>query len=528
MATIVEAATVFQTPVPPQPRPARPRLSTSYADKQHDRSLCQPLSPSMNALDLSFGSPLPVLATLRLHVLSYLADLEAHLALLESPISAESLKTRSESTVEEARTWVATALEMLSNIRTDVCSHLPEFYVETPTVEGFVKSHIPDMSGMRSRLEDVRTSFTDIDFHSPLEYIPTLSENLHSLQSHLSSVDLPQSLCDSVSYLKPHATLSELLDKVMASEFVSRVSSDIRGGEDALEKAAIDVTRAMRRSLNGSRLIHYVDLPERWRNNRFVTRGYRFIPLQQWPLIIMSVFALHNETVNIHTHLIPFSLWSLNLIPLNPFAADVKLESELPELAFTAFALLCLFTSTIWHTMAGCAHPKGMELCARVDYVGIGWLISATVGTIVYYGFQGHDDARNNFLVLCFINGFLGSVFPFMDWFNDLKYRNYRILFFLTLAFSVLAPLTHLSYLYSTWQMLAFIRPLVPSLLAYIAGFVFYATHFPECVLARPGETHWLDWLGGGSHAIWHVCIVLAIALHRHAMDSMKAGVSAV
>ena len=176
-----------------------------------------------------------------------------------------------------------------------------------------------------------------------------------------------------------------------------------------LEKAAVEVARAMRRSLNGSRLIHYVDLPEKWRNNRFVARGYRyvlwtlsfrpsssrldtrrFIPLQQWPLIILSIFALHNETgtsprsflpftnthfntVNIHTHLIPFLFWSLNLIPLNPFSASTRIDSELPELAFTAFALLCLFTSALWHTMAGCADPHGMELCARVDYVGIGW-----------------------------------------------------------------------------------------------------------------------------------------------------------
>lgn len=50
-------------------------------------------------------------------------------------------------------------------------------------------------------------------------------------------------------------------------------------------------------------------------------------------------------------------------------------------------------------------------------------LISASVGTVVYYGFQGHNVARNNFLVLCVVMGFLGSVFPFMDWFNDIKYR---------------------------------------------------------------------------------------------------------
>lgn len=57
--------------------------------------------------------------------------------------------------------------------------------------------------------------------------------------------------------------------------------------------------------------------------------------------------------------------------------SDTSAQTELPELAFIAFALLCLFTSALWHTMAGCAHAEGMELCARIDYVGIGWLVSS-------------------------------------------------------------------------------------------------------------------------------------------------------
>lgn len=89
----------------------------------------------------------------------------------------------------------------------------------------------------------------------------------------------------------------------------------------------------------------------------------------------MPVYWLTLSSVNIHTHLVPFLLWSLDLIPVVPFWAstNVAVETELPELAFTAFALLCLFTSALWHTMAGCAHERGMELCARIDYVGIGW-----------------------------------------------------------------------------------------------------------------------------------------------------------
>lgn len=104
--------------------------------------------------------------------------------------------------------------------------------------------------------------------------------------------------------------------------------------------------------------------------------------------------------------------------------------------------------------------------------------------------------------------------------------QNWRIAFFVSLAFSSIAPLLELSRLHSFWGMATFMSPIVPSLVSYIVGLVFYATHFPECVFAsRFPSMHWLDWLGGGSHAIWHVCIVLAISLHKQGMEIMRDGI---
>jgi len=216
--------------------------------------------------------------------------------------------------------------------------------------------------------------------------------------------------------------LSGLFESIMSSELMSELSDDVIEAEDM----ARDIARAIKQSLQGSKLIHYVDLPPQWRNNPFVTRGYRFIPLDKWPLIILSLFAWHNETLNIYTHFIPFILWLVNCVPLfNPSALQ-----DIPETAFIAFALACLFSSVIWHTMSGCAHHDGMDLCARIDYVGIGWLISASVGTVVYYGFQCHPNLGNFFLVCCFLTGLAGNVFPFLKWFNDAAYKHVRVVFF--------------------------------------------------------------------------------------------------
>jgi adiponectin receptor len=126
--------------------------------------------------------------------------------------------------------------------------------------------------------------------------------------------------------------------------------------------------------------------------------------------------------VNIHTHLIPFLTWASRLLP--SFSTGVS-TYDVPERLFLVFACVCLFASTVWHTMSGCAHEQGMELSARVDYVGIGWLISASVGTVVYYGFQapGHEWAQGVYLSMCLMMGLTGSVFPFMSWFNMREYK---------------------------------------------------------------------------------------------------------
>lgn len=53
----------------------------------------------------------------------------------------------------------------------------------------------------------------------------------------------------------------------------------------------------------------------------------------------------------------------------------------------------------------------------------LGRLISASVGTVVYYGFQCHPNLGNFFLACCFLTGVAGNVFPFLRWFNDPAYK---------------------------------------------------------------------------------------------------------
>jgi hypothetical protein len=145
---------------------------------------------------------------------------------------------------------------------------------------------------VRDKIDLLRSHLPDLPFQAPLDYIPVLTEHLDSLHTHLSSSEINST----IPSVTPLLVLNEMLDKIATSELYHNLKSSEKAVEDMFEKATHDAKVAVQRSLNGSKLIQYVDLPKEWRNNPFVHRGYRFIPIDKWPLIILSLFALHNET----------------------------------------------------------------------------------------------------------------------------------------------------------------------------------------------------------------------------------------
>jgi adiponectin receptor len=153
---------------------------------------------------------------------------------------------------------------------TDVRARLPDM----PDV----RSHLPDfsLSDVRSKFQGVRSRIYDIDFKRPLTYIPILSDRLRSLHSHLSSKELPSGF--EFASIAPNAVLSDLLDALHCSDLwtdLVNASPDVKEAEELLDRAATEIKLAIKRSLQGSRLIDYIDLPLRWRNNPYVTTGYR-------------------------------------------------------------------------------------------------------------------------------------------------------------------------------------------------------------------------------------------------------------
>lgn len=115
----------------------------------------------------------------------------------------------------------------------------------------------------------------------------------------------------------------------------------------------------------------------------------------------------------LHAHIQSLRPYVPALLPHNP-----SLDA-LPAAFFTFSAAACLLLSCAWHISAGCSDLRVMEAAARGDYVGIGWLISASVQTVVFYGFRCQDTQLRVYTTLCMLTGLAGSVIPFQGWFNE-------------------------------------------------------------------------------------------------------------
>jgi len=218
----------------------------------------------------------------------------------------------SASAIVDARARIRVGLEMLTRIRADVSSHLPDL-PHLPRASSVMEHmHMPTLSSMSSRMQlpdfDLNLDFANFDFERPSlphaydmtveslqAYIPTLQTHLESLQDHLRSVQLPSSLSMHFPTPAPNGKLAELLYKLrdpnlftdpfkgpldfLAHKHKGKGKEMEGGSEEEAEEEQTgvpeQVRRALEKSANGERLICFSDLPMRYKNNNFVGTGYR-------------------------------------------------------------------------------------------------------------------------------------------------------------------------------------------------------------------------------------------------------------
>lgn len=113
-----------------------------------------------------------------------------------------------------------------------------------------------------------------------------------------------------------------------------------------------------------------------------------------------SLFYLHNESVNIYSHLLGAIFLSISSIILyHTFEPRYPSASQDDMLAFVCFfagAAVCLGMSATFHTISNHS-DKVASIGNKLDYVGIVFLIWGSFIPSIFYGFCGQEKLQKTY-----------------------------------------------------------------------------------------------------------------------------------
>ncbi|KAG5465875.1 hypothetical protein CUR178_00590 [Leishmania enriettii] len=248
-------------------------------------------------------------------------------------------------------------------------------------------------------------------------------------------------------------------------------------------------------------------IPEWLKGNPFILSYYRagYTTRQ----CIKSVFALHNETLSIWTHLVGFLVvlaLSLHIL------INLGLHRTQDYLVFSVFqlgSLVMLGGSSVYHTLSAhhCEHVHNIALA--IDYFGITTMIVGSFYPPVFYLFSCLTVVRTVYLISITLLGVLGMIGPFFAFFNAQKFFWPRTILYSSLTSIGVLPTIHMFFgLPSNEQTLPLYKGIFLMLATYCVGVLIYIFKVPE--RWYPGQFDvWLH-----SHQLWHLFVLCAAVVH--------------
>lgn len=356
------------------------------------------------------------------------------------------------------------------------------------------------------------------------DYMMEEQTNLHLRrysQSHVVSVSSTKDAL-TIPYTRGRSFSMNAVNGSLAAQLIASVNEKLKASDDHtpyydedssfmeyMDGQVHETWETAKALLLGSkRLLLIEELPKDRQENQYVLSGYRFY--RNTKDCLKSLFKLHNETMNIWSHLLGFFFFSY--LSVSVFQRKFPEASNRDLLVFTLFclaSLTCLLCSSIYHTFICHSARHVKSFTATLDYIGITFLITASISIINHFGFYCDPIPRTRYIIFSCLIGSIGVILPFFRFFDTKRYRPLRIGLFVAMAFSSIVPLLHMATIKGLSDTLVFLKPALLGASMYVCGVTVYAKRFPEKFF--PGK---FDAAGMTSHAIWHVFVCLGIFFH--------------
>jgi adiponectin receptor len=368
--------------------------------------------------------------------------------------------------------------------------------------------------------------------------VETLDLRYNEALAHKETLE--QKVYESVKLMESYLTDCEAKAQIMRDagfgsavhEFVDRQHKRMGSiSQSAKEAVDLGIDRAWRAAENipatieqalalakEQGLIRYHDLPDPWRINEHILKGYRFNDTKM--ACVYSVLKPSNETFNIWSHLIGLVIVLSIAFYFYPtsahFITSTKADVFIAGVFFFA-ACKCLVCSCMWHTFNSIAEQNLMERFACVDYTGISMLVAASIMTTEYTAFYCEPFSRWFWISITGVLGLAGVGLAWHPTFNRADMAWARVGFYVLLAATGAFPVIQLVSTRGLAWAIYFYAPITKSLVVYLLGAVLYAMKIPE--KWWPGMFDYV----GGSHNIWHVAVLGGILFHYCAMQEFFA-----
>ena len=226
---------------------------------------------------------------------------------------------------------------------------------------------------------------------------------------------------------------------------------------------------------------------------------------------------MHNESINIYTHLVGSVLFLIFLYDLHSLATPrYPIATSADIISFSTFflsAVTCMGMSATFHTISNHSLP----VCSfgnKLDYLGIIILIVGSFLPALHYGFHCAPHLITFYSLLLSGLGLICAAVTLMERFRSPAYRPFRAGMFVALGLSGAIPVVHGLVGYGVYERIGMPWVLLEAVL-YIAGAGIYAARVPE--KWAPGRFDMV----GASHQVFHVAVVLAALSHFKGMVQM-------
>ncbi|KAF2151794.1 mPR-typeG-protein-coupled receptor [Myriangium duriaei CBS 260.36] len=264
--------------------------------------------------------------------------------------------------------------------------------------------------------------------------------------------------------------------------------------------------------LSSERLLFYDEIREFNMDNEFLLSGYRTTSYV-WAKSIGSVFEWHNETINMHSHLIGSVVFAL--LPIH-FYFTLYRHIEVAQAIDAVLFIVYFFGVSICFACSATCHvvwnhsPYAARFGNRLDYCGIVLLMWSASLASIHFAFICDPWLRSLHWLFVSASG-LGCVFfTLHPKFSNPAFRELRTTMYASLGLFAATFILHSIYLYGYaeqrkrlslgWMLLMAVSNLV--------GAAFYALRWPE--IRHPYKFD----LVGASHQLFHGFIFLAGLIH--------------